>query len=1084
MLVIDQFEELFTLVSDETLRTHFIDNLLTAITDPRGRVRVVLTLRADFYDRPLLYPRLAELVRSHTEIIVPLSASELERAIVGPAEKVGLTFELGLVATILKDVGEQPGTLPLLEYALFELYERRQDRLLTLAAYRELGGISGALARRADELFESLDEAGQNAASQMFLRLITLGEGVEDTRRRVLQMELASLMSDDQTMDDVIEIFSQSRLLTLDRDPLTRGPTVEIAHEALIREWGRLREWMRASREALRVQRRLMGAASEWVQSGRSVGFLAAGARLTQFEALAAEEEIRLTQEEREYVAASVVMREQDEQAERERQARELQLAQQAAKSQRQSANRLRYLVGFLALFLVVTAGLSIFALTSRADALSNFTRAEAERLAGESNNVRIKRGSSEIAALLAVRSIRLQYSPEGDEALANADLLDLPVRIFTGHTQAIYEVAYSHDGNYLFSGGQDGVARLWDVPMGRIIHEFPGHTDAIIGVDISPDSRYVATGSFDKTARVWNAQTGEVVQQFQEEGIGVRVKFSPDGQYLFTTGGKNGHLWDIRTGQLVHVFSGHTEDNFGTVAYSDDGKYIVTGGFDKTARVWDTETGQEIQRFDTDHGLNAVAISADDKLILTGDTDTSDVRLWDIHSGQLIRHFVGHTNFIRVVAFSPDGKTILTSSDDKTARLWDLQTGQEIRRLVGHTDFVFGAAFSPDGRSVATGSFDKTLRLWDLGSNDRLPQFLGNTAIVNVVAYSPDENYVLTADSDQTIRLWDAHTGHEIREFAGNTDYLAAAAFSPDGKYVAAGGNDKIVRLWAVQTGALIRQFPEPGSIARIAYSPDGKTILIGDQNDSILRLWDVQTGTKTREFSGHVYTNMFGIAYAPDGTKMVSGTFDKTARLWDIATGQQLRQFDLPDGASAVAYAPDGKTILTGSWDGAVRLWDVQTGSLIRQFVGHTEVVEWVTYSPDGRDVLTGSNDFTARLWDVATGQELRRFVGHTNNIESVAFSPDGRFVLTGSDDTTARTWDIDYHTTLNDLCSRLVRDFTPDERAQFGITDSDPTCPANMQASAPPTWTPVPTHTIPVWTPLAPLAVSTSEATPHSS
>ena len=224
VLVIDQFEELFTLVSDEALRVQFIDNLLSAVTDPRGRVRVVLTLRADFYDRPLLYPRLAELVRSHTEVIVPLNATEMERAIVGPAEQVGLAFEAGLVATMLKDVGEQPGTLPLLEYALSELYDRRQDRLLTLSAYHELGGISGALAQSADELYEALDQTEQGAARQMFLRLITLGEGVEDTRRRVLQAELATL-ADQQGMEEVIEVFSQSRLLTLDRDPLTRGPT-------------------------------------------------------------------------------------------------------------------------------------------------------------------------------------------------------------------------------------------------------------------------------------------------------------------------------------------------------------------------------------------------------------------------------------------------------------------------------------------------------------------------------------------------------------------------------------------------------------------------------------------------------------------------------------------------------------------------------------------------------------------------------------------------------------------------------------------------------------------------------------------
>ena len=384
LLVIDQFEELFTLVSDEVVRAHFIDNLLAAVTDLRGRVRIILTLRADFYDRPLLYPRLAELVRSHTEVIVPLSASELERAIVGPAEQVGLSFEAGLIATMLKDVSEQPGTLPLLEYTLSELYERRQDRLLTLTAYRELGGISGALARRADDLYESLDEAGQNAARQMFLRLITLGEGVEDTRRRVLQAELSSLASEANTMDDVIEMFSQYRLLTLDRDPLTRGPTVEIAHEALIGEWGRLSEWLRESREALRVQRRLMAAASEWLQNGREAGFLASGARLTQFEVLAAEEEIRLTQEERDYVSTSSAARAQAEQAERERQTRELQLAQRAAAAQRRAANRLRWLVGFLVLFLLVAAGLSAFAFNSRSDALTNFSRAEAQRLAEE----------------------------------------------------------------------------------------------------------------------------------------------------------------------------------------------------------------------------------------------------------------------------------------------------------------------------------------------------------------------------------------------------------------------------------------------------------------------------------------------------------------------------------------------------------------------------------------------------------------------------------------------------------------------------------------------------------------------------
>src|SRR5262249_24513813 len=280
LLVIDQFEELFTLLDDEKVRTHFIDNLLSAASDPRSRVRIILTLRADFYDRPLLYPRLAELMRSHTEVIVPLTQAELERAIAGPAERIGLSLEPGLVNTSLAEMGNQPVTLPLLQYALTELFERSQDPTLTLDSYRESGGISGALARRADELYADLEGDAQAALRQLFLRLIALGEGTEDTRRRVVQTELSRLAIRDRIMDEVLAEFGQYRLLTFDRDPVTRGPTVEIAHEALIREWQRLRGWLSENREDLRVQRRLMASAAEWVSGRKDASFLASGARL------------------------------------------------------------------------------------------------------------------------------------------------------------------------------------------------------------------------------------------------------------------------------------------------------------------------------------------------------------------------------------------------------------------------------------------------------------------------------------------------------------------------------------------------------------------------------------------------------------------------------------------------------------------------------------------------------------------------------------------------------------------------------------------------------------------------------------
>ncbi|MBZ0274779.1 MAG: serine/threonine-protein kinase PknK, partial [Anaerolineae bacterium] len=235
LLVIDQFEEVFTMVEDETARAHFLNSLLAAAQDPRSRLRIIVTLRADFYDRPLLYPDFGGLISQRTQFVLPLTAEELRLAISGPAERVGLKLEGGLAAAIAADIGAQPGTLPLLQYALSELYERREGRLLTLKAYKESGGVLGALSRRAEEIFENLDEAGKEAARQLFLRLVTVGEGAEDTRRRIRQSEILLVTDENDPARRVIDRFGQYRLLTFDNDPATRVPTVEVAHEALIR---------------------------------------------------------------------------------------------------------------------------------------------------------------------------------------------------------------------------------------------------------------------------------------------------------------------------------------------------------------------------------------------------------------------------------------------------------------------------------------------------------------------------------------------------------------------------------------------------------------------------------------------------------------------------------------------------------------------------------------------------------------------------------------------------------------------------------------------------------------------------------
>ncbi len=331
LLLVDQFEELFVLAEDKALVRYFLDLIVAAVTDPRSRVRVVITLRADFYDRPLMYPQSGELVRQRTEAVVPLTPEELEQAIVKPARQAGVTVEPGLVAAMVADVNEQPGALPLLQYVLTELYDRREGRNMTLATYNTLGGTLGALAKQADELMEDLNAEEQEVARQLFLRLVTLGEGTEDVRRRVQRTELTAIGVDSNMMDDIIDTFGEYRMLTFDRDPQTRGPTVEVTHEALIRGWGHLRRWVDESRDDVRLQRLLGEAASEWYRADKDVSFLLHGVRLARFEDWADTTTLVLIQSERAYLDACIAERERQRAKETERQALEqisLELAQ------------------------------------------------------------------------------------------------------------------------------------------------------------------------------------------------------------------------------------------------------------------------------------------------------------------------------------------------------------------------------------------------------------------------------------------------------------------------------------------------------------------------------------------------------------------------------------------------------------------------------------------------------------------------------------------------------------------------------------------------------------------------------------
>jgi DNA-binding SARP family transcriptional activator len=404
LLVLDQFEELFALVDDEDVRARLLDSLVTAVRDARSPVRIVVALRADYVGRALEYVQFGDLVRQNTAFVLPLTPSEVEQAITGPAQRAGLDVEPGLVTRIVEDVGHQPGMLPLLQYALTELFERRQDHLLTLDAYRDSGGVTGALARRAEEVYEALTPASQEAARQFFLRLVTLGEGMEGTRRRVPRSELEALQTSDvsETSDvlgHVIDAYGHYRLLTFDRDPRTRSPTVEMAHEALLREWPRLRDWLDESRGDVWMERLLGNATAEWLEAGRDPSYLLRGARLAQFEGWAEGTPLALTADERAYLQASVADRVAREAEEAARQRRELETARALAAERTRSAARLRRWSAYLAVALLVA-----------------LVAAVAAGVLGNQARVR-----SDENALLAAENIDIAHTAQVDRAAALA---------------------------------------------------------------------------------------------------------------------------------------------------------------------------------------------------------------------------------------------------------------------------------------------------------------------------------------------------------------------------------------------------------------------------------------------------------------------------------------------------------------------------------------------------------------------------------------------------------------------------------------------------------------------------------------
>lgn len=1094
VLVIDQFEEMFTVVADESLRQHALDSIHYAVTHPASRLRIIVTIRADFYDKPLLYSGFGELMQRRTEVVLPLSPSELEQAIVGPAERVGLRLDKQLVTEIINDVSAQPGALPLLQFALTELFDERTKNTLSVTIYQQTGGVSGALARRADEVFMSLDTPGQKAARQLFLQLVALGEGTDDTRRRIDWKVVRALQDQFPAIPDVIDTFGKYRLLTFDRDPLTRTPTVEVAHEALIQQWRRLRDWLSDAREDLRIQRRIENAAREWLNTERDPSFLATGMRLSQFEEWFAQTDLALTANQRSYLEASIEQHHQREAAEQARIEREERLERRQRRAL--VAVAVVLLIGFVA-----ALGFGLLALqqseeaedaqraaeASAADARANARLAQVAQQSAEANaesarlqeqvartnalqaqenleaaqenaaeaqslalatssQLALADNNTDLAILLAIEANNIEMAP----ALAQRSLFEAAYAPgtryrFDAHTDWVRKVAFSTTNEYIASAAQDGKVILYEVATGRVRREFGGHAGQVFAVTFNRDSSHLASGGEGGRVIIHDVLSGFDIRTYEAPDAGTvfAVDYSPNNAIL-AAGYESGEiiLWSLRSDTIIQRVQAH-DARIWDLEFTADGLRIVTASDDATARVFDALTGAELVVFDEHpQRIHSVDIADGRNLVATAGAGNNSIYLWDLNTGESRLRIAGHADQVYDAEFSPNERELISSSQDATIRVWDVDTGLEVERLQGHAAAVRTIAVSPYGGLAASGSYDMSVRLWDLNNGAVAGRSFGHTDDIYDIAVSADGTQALSGAWDNTVILWNLQRNSAMRRMTGHDDWIRDVDFAPDMETGISGSYDQTVIVWDLITGEQLARLAHDGRVWAVAYSPTGEYFASGSQ-DGIVKVWDAETYELVWQLEGHPAW-VRGIDFSPDGTQLLSVSgVDVSIRIWDLSNGQQIAElYGHGDWLWSASWSPTGEYFITSASDTRIILWDAETFEIVRRYEGHTGPVNKVDFSPDGRTFASGSTDGTVRLWDVESGAELRRFLHTGAGVWSVAFHPNGQEILSGTTDAVITQWRI---STVDELFewigeNRYLRDLTCYEREQNRI---DPQC-----------------------------------------
>lgn len=1008
LLVVDQFEEIFTLCADDAERARFIGALVAAARAERTRTRVVLGIRADFYSHCTEHPHLLEALRDAQVPVGPLTSDELRKAIVGPAAHTGHSVEGALQERLLAEASERSGILPLVSHALLETWHRRRGNALTLAGYEAAGGLHGGLAQTAEAVYRALGEDQQRLAARIFRRLVAPGDGTEDTKRRVVRAEFGATDAD---TNEVLDMFARARLVTLDQG------TVEITHEALIGSWPRLRSWISDDRDLLRAHRQLTEAAGEWEEHSRDDGLLYRGARLAPWRDRDLEQ---LNDHERRFLAASL---------------------DHEAREQNARRRRVRTVLVALALVLVLVSSLAVAAVLQANRAAEERDLALSRQLVAQSTAQLPL--DPEVSLMLAKRAHGVRPSSEAASALRQAVVQSRAVASLRGHAEGVQSAALSPDGQRIASAGDEGTVRIWRANGGTEL-TLRGHDGPVWDVAFSPDGRHVASGGADGTVRIWGVDGGRPTVLRGHDGTVHGVEFSPDGRRLASTGDDGTvRVWPlpgVRGRIEVHRDRRQDDPRAFDVSFAPDGKRLVTGGADATVRVWRlASSARPTVLRGHEQSVEGVIFSPDGRRIASASKDGT-VRLWSTTGRGEPAVLRGHEGGLEHVAFAPDGAHVATAGQDGTVRLWDAGADGDSHVLAGHSGPVTRVMFARDGRRLVSSSMDRSVRLWRAFESGDKAVLRGHSGPVWSVALSPDGQRVASGGDDGTVRVHRLDGQGDTVVLRGHRDAVESVAFSPDGRQVASGADDGTVRVWPAD-GEGEPQVLRGGhtQVYGVVFSPDGRRVIGGGQNGPAergsIRVWTITGKSKPTTLPGS-YGLVSGVAVSPDGHHIAGTGADGHVRVWP-ADGTRKPRTLRGHGAYAwrVAFSPDGRWLASSSSDGTVRVWPMSGSAEPTVLRGHQGIVWGLAFSPDGQRLVSAGNDRTVRVWTWRTERTPVVYNGFTASVENVAFNPRGDHLAAARGDGTVHIWRCEICAPMDTVLAlaqrRITRALTTAER-----------------------------------------------------